>query len=245
MHVFIVEEPSEAAAKTLDLERLGHSVDVFRTGAELMAAHHHDAELVLLDLDLPDTDGIELCREIRRACDTPIIAIARGGSELDRVLALQAGADDCIDKNIGRRELVARIEAILRRVAPHRRSAQAIDLSPLQIEADTRKVFLAGEPVELTAKEFDLLLILAQNLGNTLSRRELMASVWGTNWPIPSRTIDTHVRSLRRKLRSNDWIITIRGVGYQMGRHHPGHAAAAIPQGAGTAVAEPVAPIAS
>lgn len=219
MHVFVVAGSQEVDTMVRNLERLGHSVDVFQTGSEALKVHRR-ADLVLLGLDLPDADGVEVCREIRTACNTPIIAIAKRDSEVDRVLALQAGADDCIDGSIGGRELIARIEAILRRAEPDSRAVQTIDIPPLQIEPSSRKVFLDGRRIDLTAKEFDLLFVLATHAGITLSRKEIMANVWGTNWPIPSRTIDTHVRSLRRKLGSNDWITTIRGVGYQMSRPH-------------------------
>lgn len=217
MHVFVVEDPADAGSSALDLRRMGYTVDIVNTGSEALLLHGR-ADLVLLDLELPDIDGLEVCRGIRAAGPTPIIALSNRDTELDRVLALQSGADDCIGKSIGRREFVARIEAVLRRSAPKPAEHRAIVLPPLYIDMNSRSVLLDGEAVPITTKEFDLLHLLATQSDCVVTRRELMSKVWETDWPVSSRTIDTHVRSLRRKLGSNEWIVTVRGVGYRMGR---------------------------
>jgi DNA-binding response OmpR family regulator len=217
VHVFVVEEPAAADSRVRELRRMGYTVDIARTGSEALLLHRR-ADLVLLDLELPDIDGLEVCRAIRAAGNTPIIALTNRDTELDRVLALQAGSDDCIGKSIGRREFIARIEAVLRRSVPRPASNQSIAMPPLHIDTESRMVFLNGEVVAITTKEFDLLHLLATHPGTVVTRRELMAKVWETDWPASSRTIDTHVRSLRRKLKSNEWIVTVRGVGYRMGR---------------------------
>ncbi|MBC7270170.1 MAG: response regulator transcription factor, partial [Streptomyces sp.] len=137
--------------------------------------------------------------------------------ELERVLALKAGADDCVAKSWGSRELVARIEAVLRRNRFPSTVSQTISLRPLHIDRRTREVRVRDRLVDVTSKEFELLCTLAANPQTVVSRKELMARVWGSDWSGASRTIDTHVSSLRAKLGSSGWIITVRGVGYRMG----------------------------
>jgi DNA-binding response OmpR family regulator len=217
VHVFVIEESAAAETRVLELRRMGYTVDIARTGSEALLTHQL-ADLVLVDLELQDIDGLEVCRAIRAAGDTPIITLTNRDSELDRVLALQAGSDDCVGKSIGLREFIARIEAVLRRSLPKPAVSQAIDLSPLYIDTASRTVYLDGKALDITTKEYELLLMLAGRPDSVVTRKELMAKVWETDWPASSRTIDTHVRSLRRKLRSNEWIETVRGVGYRMGR---------------------------
>ncbi|WP_284117237.1 response regulator transcription factor [Streptomyces fragilis] len=159
-----------------------------------------------------------MCRSIRRSDNKPIISVSSRQAEMDRVLALKAGADDCVDVTCGSREMAARIEAVLRRSARRPAPPRVIVLDPLRIDVVTREVRVRGEPVALTGKEFDLLHMLAARPDAVVTRKELMASVWDTSWTDSSRTIDTHVRSLRVKLGASSWIITMRGVGYRMGR---------------------------
>ncbi|MEU7553017.1 response regulator transcription factor [Streptomyces sp. NPDC044571] len=216
--VLVVEDDAaEAETRVRDLRRQGYSASSVDTGAEALRTHQH-SDLVLLDLDLPDIDGLEVCRLIREAGDKPIISVTARDTELDRVLALQAGADDCVVTSCGLREMTARIEAVLRRAHPQPEPTRIISLDPLHIDVGTREARLHGEPVNLTGKEFDLLHTLAANPDGVVSRRELMARVWDTSWAHSSRTIDTHVSSLRAKLGASRWIITVRGVGYRMGR---------------------------
>ncbi|KUL43619.1 response regulator transcription factor [Streptomyces regalis] len=219
LHVLVVEnEPTAADALVQGLMRQGHRAERVNTGGEALCVHHR-ADLVLLDLDLPDLDGLEVCRGIRAVSDTPIITVTARGSELDRVLGLQAGSDDYLVKPYGFRELLARIEAVMRRCGPRTETVRAISHGPLHIDTTTREVTLDGDPVELTRKEFDLLHLLATHPGSIVSRRQLMAQIWGDTWSQRGRTIDTHVSSLRGKLGSTSWIITVRGVGFRLG--HP------------------------
>jgi DNA-binding response OmpR family regulator len=218
IRVLVVEgDAAEAEARMRALRRQGYTVSCVDTGTEALKAHQ-DCDLVLLHLDLPDIDGIEVCRSIRRLDDKPIISVSSRHAEMDRVLALKAGADDCVDVTCGWREVAARIEAVLRRSAGRAASARVIVLDPLRIDALTREVRLRGELIALTGKEFDLLHMLAARPDAVVTRKELMAGVWDTSWADSSRTIDTHVRSLRVKLGAPSWIITMRGVGYRMGR---------------------------
>ncbi|GAA2659684.1 DNA-binding response regulator, OmpR family, contains REC and winged-helix (wHTH) domain [Actinosynnema pretiosum] len=216
----MVDSAPSGGELAAELRGQGYAVSAVRTGTE--ASHAHlGADLVLLNLELPDVDGLEICRAIRSAGDTPVIAIAGRDAELDRVLALQAGADDCVVRTCGFGEVSARIEAVLRRAKPRAPEVpEQISLCPLHIDLRARRVSLDRAPVAVTSKEFDLLSALAANPEAVLSRKELMARIWDDNWAETSRTIDTHVSSLRAKLGSANWIRTVRGVGYRIGRPH-------------------------
>ncbi|MGW7369838.1 response regulator transcription factor [Streptomyces sp. NPDC054841] len=197
------------------LRRHGHQVDGASTGGAALQACE-GADIILLDLELPDLDGLEVCRSIRSMCDVPVIAVTAWGTELDRVLGLQAGADDYLVKPYGFRELMARMEAVMRRARPQQNSAKVVSHGPLHIDAGTREVCLGGRIIDLTRKEFDLLHLLASHPGTVISRKRIMEQVWGDSWS--RRTVDTHVSSLRNKLGGSDWIITVRGVGFRFGR---------------------------
>ncbi|MBA6437045.1 response regulator transcription factor [Streptomyces sp. GMR22] len=225
MQVLIVEDEAEAA-ETLSrgLRRHGHQTVDVSTGARALEAYR-DADLILLDLELPDIDGLEVCRTIRAACATPIIAFTDRATELDRILGLQAGSDDCMGKPYVFHELMARIDAVMRRVRPQHRAERrkAVSDGPLRIDPATRQVFVADEQVELTRKEFDLLYHLASHPGVVISRQELMVEIWGDTGrhalsSRAGRTIDTHVSTLRTKLGASSWIVTVRGVGFRFGR---------------------------
>ncbi|MFD9542512.1 response regulator transcription factor [Streptomyces sp. NPDC060022] len=216
-NVLVVERNASAAeAMVSDLRRQGYTARGVGTGARALRACA-DADLVLLSLNLPDIDGLELCRSLRKDNDTPLIAITDADDELERVLALKAGADDCVVKTWGFREISARIEAVLRRSRPRPSLLDAISLSHLHINPRTREVRLHNRLIDVTSKEFELLYTLAATPETVVTRRELMERVWGSSWGHPSRTIDTHVSSLRAKLGHPCWIHTIRGVGYRMG----------------------------
>ncbi|NUT95717.1 MAG: response regulator transcription factor [Saccharothrix sp.] len=218
LRVLLVDEHDVAAESTMrNLSRQGgYEVHRVRTGSEALEKFH-DVDLVLLDLDLPDIDGLEVCRLMRAVGDVPIIAIAVRDTELDRVLALRAGADDCVVGTCGSRELLARIDAVLRRARRSARDSDVISLCPLSIDRRSREVVLRGQKINLTAKEFDLLYLLAVNPETVVPRKELMATIWNSSWTDSTRTIDTHVSSLRAKLGSSGWILTVRGVGYRIG----------------------------
>ncbi|WP_304452793.1 response regulator transcription factor [Nocardiopsis sp. YSL2] len=196
------------------LRRCGHEVDCVETGGDaLQVCEGHD--IILLNLELPDMDGLEVCRGIRALCDVPLIAVISGGTELDRVLGLQAGADDCVVKPYGFRELAARMDAIMRRVHKQPQAERVVSHGHLNIDASLREVSVGGRGVEVTRKEFDLLYLLASHPGVVISRKRIMQQVWGDSWS--RRTVDTHVSSLRGKLGSSDWIVTVRGVGFRIG----------------------------
>lgn len=194
------------------LERHGNTVRQVDSGAAAID-HHTSHELVILDLDLPDLDGLEVCRAIRAASDIPIIVVTSRNSELDRILGLQAGADDYMQKPCPLYELIARIEAVMRRANGNPTNTGVTEHGPLKININSRTVHLNGSPVLLTRKEFDLLRILTETPGKVHSRKVLMNHIWGDSWS--RRTIDTHVSSIRRKLGESNWITTVRGVGFQ------------------------------
>jgi DNA-binding response OmpR family regulator len=218
LRVLVVEDDA-ATAETLmhSLRRHGYDADRVGTGTDALRNYHH-ADLVLLDLDLPDLDGLEVCRGIRAASDTPIIAVSDRGTELDRVLGLKAGSDDCLDKPFGFHELMARIEAVMRRARPAPAAPRAISHGPLHIDSGTRQVSLNDRLIAMTRKEFDLLHLLASRPETVVPRRQIMSEVWHDDWTKTGRTIDTHVNSLRNKLGDSSWIITVRGVGFRLGR---------------------------
>ncbi|GAA1015724.1 MULTISPECIES: response regulator transcription factor [Streptomyces] len=213
--ILVVENnAAEADALVSALKRHGHEVESVATGGAALQSYG-DADLVLIDLELPDLDGLEVCRSIRSACDIPVIAVTARGSELDRVLGLQAGADDYLVKPYGFRELMARMEAVMRRARTSAPTSRVISHGPLRIDAGFREVTLHGRVIDLTRKEFDLLYMLASNPGTVIPRKQLIRQIWGDSWS--RRTVDTHVSSLRNKLGGSDWIVTVRGVGFRFG----------------------------
>ncbi|MDT3397073.1 response regulator transcription factor [Streptomyces sp. B1866] len=220
--VLVVDPDKEAAAALAErLERNGYEVSRAATGQAALAAWVH-ADLVLLDLRLPDVDALEVCARIRGRGTTPVITLAAGDTELDRVLSLRSGADDCLIKPYGYRELVARMRAVMRRLAVPS-GTSALSHGALRIDPRGRQVRVGDSVINVTRKEFDILYLLASLPQTVLSRRDLMAKVWADEWSVSSRTVDTHISSLRGKLGAGDWIVTVRGVGYRLG---PGSTAA-------------------
>lgn len=214
--VLVVEHHTgDADALARDLRRHGHEVSRVGTGREALEAFD-DADLVLINFDLPDLDGLEVCRRIRTMADIPIIAVTAQGSELDRVLGLQAGADDYLVKPYGFRELMARIDAVMRRINPQPKAPDVIVHGQLLIDATSREVAVDGRSVDLTRKEFELLHLLASRAGSVIPRKQIMTLVWENTWS--RRTLDTHVSSLRSKLGNSDWIVTVRGIGFRLGQ---------------------------
>ncbi len=211
------EDAESAASLTGDLRRHGYDAESVGTGSDALSAYDR-ADLVLLDPDLSDLDGLEVCRLIRNACDVPIIMISARDTELDRILGLQAGSDDYLTEPYGFRELMARIEAVMRRVRPFPRAVENISQGPLHMDFRTREVRMDGRLINLTRKEFDLLYLLASRAGSVVSRKQIMSDVWRDDWTNSSRTIDTHINSLRKKLGADKWITTVRGVGFRFGR---------------------------
>ena len=217
MRVLLVED-DDAIAEPLakGLQREGFEVDRVATGAGALDAD--PADLVLLDLGLPDVDGYEVCRQLRARSETlPIIVVTARGDEVDRVIGLELGADDYLVKPFGFRELVARIRAVMRRSG--RATAEPTDVvhhGPLEVDTRTRRVLVDGEEVALTRKEFDLLALLAADPGATRTREEILEQVWDPHWYGPTKTLDVHVASLRRKLGDPTLVETVRGVGFRL-----------------------------
>lgn len=211
-----------------NLEKEGYAVATARDGWEaLEAARAEKPDLVLLDIMLPELDGIEVCRHLRRESAVPVIMLTARGEEIDRVVGLEVGADDYVTKPFSMRELVARVRAVLRRVAldreaasaSTRESARVMEAGPVTMDAAARRVRVRGELVELRPKEFDLLWLLVQNRGVALSRDLILEKVWGYDFPGDARTVDVHVRWLREKIEEDPgqprWITTVRGLGYR------------------------------
>jgi len=214
MRVLLVEDDDSIAEPlTVGLEREGLEVARARTGGQALAAD--GADLVLLDLGLPDIDGYEVCRTIRARSSIPIIVITARGDEVDRVIGLELGADDYVVKPFGIRELVARIRAVSRRTNAADSRDGTLRVGGLVIDTRSRHVTVDGRSVELARKEFDLLAVLAEDAGAVCTRGELLDRVWDPHWYGPTKTLDVHVASVRRKLGDPRWIETVRGVGFR------------------------------
>jgi two-component system, OmpR family, response regulator RegX3 len=213
--VLLVEDDDSIAVPLEEgLRREGFEVRRAATGAEALAAP--DAEFVLLDLRLPDMDGLAVCRELRARSRVPIIVVSARGEEVDRVVGLEVGADDYLVKPFGLRELVARIRAVHRRVDGRHESPDVLAAGRITIDLRAHRVEVDGSEVGLTTKEFDLLAALARNAGAVVTREQLLRDVWRTSWLGSAKTIDVHVASLRRKLGDADLVETVRGVGLRL-----------------------------
>ena len=202
----------------LYLEKEGFVVVAAADGEEALALHaRHDPSLVILDLMLPKVDGFEVCREIRRRGETPIIMLTARSDDVDAVVGLELGADDYVTKPFNPRALVARVRAVLRRTDVTARGGRPIELGDLRIDPRRRDVQVGDRHVELRAREFDLLAALARDPGVVLTRDMLLEGVWGTDFPGETRTVDVHVAELRKKLAPDGPAIeTVRGVGYRL-----------------------------
>jgi DNA-binding response OmpR family regulator len=217
--VLVVEdEVSIAEAIAARLRNEGYDVELAHdgpTGVERCAALHPD--LVVLDVMLPGFDGFEVCRRIQRDRHVPVLFLTALDQETDLLVGLRLGADDYMTKPFSARELVARIAAILRRVDARSQPERVVVLGDVRIDRGGRLVELDGDAVHLTPTEFDLLCCLADASGDVLTREQLLAEVWGYRDGSGHRTVDSHVRSLRRKL-GDDIVRTVHAVGYALGR---------------------------
>jgi len=223
VRILLVEDDAGLAASAVDgLTAQGFTVEHVATGqAALTAVAEGDAaDVVLLDLGLPDIDGQEVCRRIRSTSDVPVIIVSARGDEADRVIALELGADDYLTKPYGMRELAARIRAVMRRVqAPTAPAtpAQVQELGRLAIDRRTQRVHVDGAEVQLTAKEFDVLAFLADDPGAVRRRTEILEHVWDGHWYGATKTVDAHVAAIRKKLGDPGWVEAVRGVGFRLG----------------------------
>jgi len=217
MRVLLVEDDDAIASPLVrGLERDGFAVAHAETGADARRAiAAAPPDVVLLDLGLPDVDGFELCRELRHDSGVPIIVVTARGEEVDRVVGLELGADDYVVKPFGFRELVARIRAVARR-GTGRAGDATPTVGPLAVDRRTRRALVDGQALALTPKEFDLLALLADDPGAVCSRQRILDEVWDPHWYGPTKTLDVHVASLRRKLGHPELIETVRGVGYRL-----------------------------
>jgi DNA-binding response OmpR family regulator len=202
----------------LYLEGAGYAVVAARDGPSALDAHERvDPDLVVLDLMLPGLDGIEVTRELRRRGDTPILMLTARAEDIDRILGLELGADDYLTKPFNPRELVARVRAILRRVDPTTRAGRPCEVGSLRVDPRRREAYVSDRRLALRPREFDLLAALARDPGVVWSRDDLLTSVWGTDFPGETRTVDVHVSELRRKLGADGPPIeTVKGIGYRL-----------------------------
>jgi DNA-binding response OmpR family regulator len=214
--ILLVEDEEDIAALVRTyLERDGFQVVWKSRGVDgLLALEQHEVRLAILDLQLPDADGLDLCRAIRERSRLPIVILTARDEEIDRITGLEIGADDYVAKPFSPRELIARVRAVLRRAEPDA-GADEITLGDVSLDRGGRAVTVDGTPVELTGMEFDLLAYLIDHTGLVLSRERLLDRVWGLAFPGGTRTVDVHIAQLRRKLGRPELIRTIRGSGYK------------------------------
>ncbi len=218
--ILVVEdEASIASFVSLYLKNAGYEVRTAENGTDALAAvQSREPALIILDLMLPDLDGIEVCRRVRQRSDVPILMLTARDEDVDKIIGLEVGADDYLTKPFNPRELVARVKSILRRVTPERREAQGerIVHGDLIIDAGRREVTVKGVEVQLAPKEFELLWELLDHRGLVLTRDQLLERVWGYTFAGDTRTVDVHVRQVRRKLGEAAPIVTVWGVGYKV-----------------------------
>jgi len=214
--ILLVEDEEDIATLVRTyLERDGFRVIWAARGAEgLQALEQNEIRLAILDLQLPDADGLDLCRAIRATSRLPIVIVTARDEEIDRITGLELGADDYVTKPFSPRELVARVRAVLRRAEPDE-DGDLVSVGDIVLERAGRTVSVAGADVELTGMEFDLLAFLLAHPGIVMTRERLLERVWGLSFPGGTRTVDVHVAQLRRKLDRPDLIRTVRGSGYK------------------------------
>ncbi len=218
--ILVVEdETSIATFVAAYLRNAGYEVKTAASaqGALIELAGHSPA-LIVLDLNLPDGDGVELCRRIRKTSDVPILMLTARDEDIDKIIGLEVGADDYMTKPFNPRELVARVKSVLRRAAPERRRSEADEIrhGDLTVNAGKREVHVGDEEIRLAPKEFDLLWELLDHRGIVLTRDQLLERVWGYTFAGDTRTVDVHVRQIRRKLGDASPIVTVWGVGYKV-----------------------------
>lgn len=211
--MLVVEDDRNIATQLVrGLTRGGYLVDHVETGGAALA--RGIADVVLLDLELPDADGVQVCRRLRERSDAAIIVITAHGEESDRVMALDAGADDYLVKPFGLAELQARIRAVLRRVRP---GSEIVKHGPLVLDLRTHRVTVHSQEIQLTPKEFDILECLAADPGRVVTRQEIVETAWDAHWYGPTKVLDVHIAALRKKLGEPGLIDTVYGRGFRLG----------------------------
>ncbi len=219
--ILVVDDEAKIARLVRDyLEQAGYRVVLAFDGRQALAAFRHEKpRLVVLDLMLPQVDGLDVARAIRQESDTPIIMLTARVEEADKIVGLELGADDYVTKPFSPRELVARVRAVLRRVEGQPRAAQTLSVGDLEIDPERRTVTVAGRSVDLTPTEFDLLSLLARHPGRVFSRMELLERVQGYTYQGYERTIDAHIKNIRQKIEDDPkkprYILTLYGLGYK------------------------------
>ena len=219
VHILLVEDDDRiAAALRPALHRHGITTSRLATGRNAVE-HLGDADVVLLDLGLPDIDGVDVCRAIREVSDVPVIVVSARGEVDDRILGLHSGADDYLVKPYDVGELVARVHAVYRRrrLSTPTGPDDAVEIDDVSVDLDRHAVTVGGRPVNLTRKEFQVLALLATSGGAVCTRSRIVAEVWGRSWAGANRTLDVHVATLRTKLGRPELVQTVRGVGYRLG----------------------------
>ncbi len=223
-HILIIEDDPEIV-RLLEI----HLTDLIYTtskatdgGIGLKMALEHEYDLIILDLTLPTMDGVEICKKVRAVKNTPIIMLTAKSEEIDRVLGLEIGADDYITKPFSIREFLARVKAVIRRSVTkeeHQKDSSSISAEGLYIDIEKRKVLLDNQKVDLSPKEFELLVLMASNPGRNYSRTELLNIIWGYNFEGYDHTVNSHINRLRAKIESDmahpNYILTTWGVGYK------------------------------
>jgi DNA-binding response OmpR family regulator len=222
VRVLLVEDDAGVAGALAEsLHARGHPVTSVGRGADALH-RHRDADLVLLDLGLPDIDGLDVLRKIRAVSPVPVIVLTARGDERSIVRGLRLGADDYLTKPVRLAELLARMDAVVRRAvareAPADSAGDVVRVEDVEIDLGARRVLVAGHDIGLTTKEFEILAVLAARPGTAVSRQQLMDEVWGDAYLAVSRSLDVHLTGLRAKLDRPGLLATIRGFGYRLGR---------------------------
>jgi two-component system, OmpR family, response regulator RegX3 len=224
--ILVVEDEESISQPFAEaLRRAGFEALVTATAAgALQLADSEEPDLVMLDLALPDGDGRDVCRELRRRSDVPIVMLTARGTEMDKIVGLELGADDYVVKPFSAAEVISRIRAVLRRSGPRENGSRAeltkpVSVREVELDPASRIARFRGKELELSRKEFDLLAMLMRNAGRVVTREDLMSGVWDTNWFGSTKTLDVHVGWLRRKLEDDSadptYIETVRGVGFR------------------------------
>jgi DNA-binding response OmpR family regulator len=218
--ILVVEDESSIASfVAMYLKNAGYTVRTSATGGEALTQVATDPpDLVVLDLMLPDIDGVDICRRIRQRSELPVLMLTARDEDVDKIIGLEVGADDYLTKPFNPRELVARVKSILRRAAPERKRPESREIrhGDLLVNSGSREVHVGDEEVQLAPKEFDLLWELLDHRGLVLTRDQLLERVWGYTFAGDTRTVDVHVRQIRRKLGDASPIVTVWGVGYKV-----------------------------